>query len=111
MFNINIGDFVEVIEGNSVLYIIDCEVNDFNLFNFRYLIKYLEGNWMIRYFFVFFEYEFYCVVNKFVDDVGVVVSVLKCWGFVFLWFCYEKFVVLMFDLFVGYLKVEWDVVV
>lgn len=53
MLNINIGDLAEAISGNKTLHTLDCEGNDFNLSNFRHLIKHLEDNSTIRYFSAF----------------------------------------------------------
>jgi hypothetical protein len=44
MLNINIGDLAEAISGNKTLRTLDCEGNDFNLSNFRHLVKHLEDN-------------------------------------------------------------------
>src|SRR5687767_6679412 len=111
MLNINIGDLAEAIEGNSVLHTIDCEANDFNLSNFRHLIKHLEGNRTIRYFSAFSEHELHRVVNKSVDDAGAAVSVPKRRGSVLSRLRHEKPAAPTPDPLVGHLKAEWDVAV
>lgn len=70
MLNINIGDLAEAISGNKTLHTLDCESNDFNLSNFRHLVKHLEDNTTIRYFSAFSEQELARSVRKSVDVVG-----------------------------------------
>lgn len=70
MLNINIGDLAEAISGNKTLHTLDCEGNDFNLSNFRHLVKHLEDNKTIRYFSAFSEKELAQSIRKSLDPVG-----------------------------------------
>lgn len=70
MLNINIGDLAEAISGNKTLHTLDCESNDFNLSNFRHLVKHLEDNTTIRYFSAFSEQELARSMRKTVDVAG-----------------------------------------
>jgi hypothetical protein len=72
MLDINIGDLAEAISGNKTLHTLDCESNDFNLSNFRHLVKHLEDNTTIRYFSAFSEQELARSVRKSVDVAGSV---------------------------------------
>lgn len=53
MLNVNIGDLAEAISGNKTLHTLDCEDNDFNLSNYRHLVKSLSDNMTIRHFSAF----------------------------------------------------------
>lgn len=68
MLNINIGDLAEAITANKTLHTLDCEGNDFNLSNFRHLIKHLDDNLSIRYFSAFSDDELSRTVQKTVDN-------------------------------------------
>ena len=70
MLNLNIGDLAEAIAGNKTLHTLDCESNDFNLSNFRHLIRHLEENMTIRYFSAFSERDLHQTVRKSVDSAG-----------------------------------------
>ncbi|POR37921.1 Uncharacterized protein TPAR_01874 [Tolypocladium paradoxum] len=70
MLNINIGDLAEAISGNKTLHTLDCEGNDFNLSNFRHLIKHLENNSTIRYFAAFSDHELTRTIRKSMQTAG-----------------------------------------
>ncbi|CAG9971837.1 unnamed protein product [Clonostachys byssicola] len=64
MLNINIGDLADAISGNKTLHTLDCEDNDFNLSNFRHLVRHLGDNCTIRKFSAFTPTELENVVKK-----------------------------------------------
>ena len=70
MLNINIGDLAEAISGNKTLHTLDCEDNEFNLSNFRHLIKHLDDNLTIRHFSAFSPYELERSVRRSVNTAG-----------------------------------------
>lgn len=111
MLNINIGDLAEAIAANNTLHTIDCEANDFNLSNFRHLIKHLEGNRTIQYFSAFSEQELQRVVNKSVDEAGAAMSLPKRRASVLSRLRHERPAAPTTDPLVGHLKAEWDVAV
>ena len=111
MLNINIGDLAEAIAGNNTLHTIDCEANDFNLSNFRHLIKHLEGNRTIRCFSAFSGEELRRAVNKSVDDAGAAMSVPRRRGSVLARLRHERPQPSPADPLIGQLKTEWDVAV
>ncbi|PHH77678.1 hypothetical protein CDD80_330 [Ophiocordyceps camponoti-rufipedis] len=57
MLNVNVGDLAEAISANKAMQTLDCEGNDFNLSNFRHLVKKLQGNSTVRRFSAFSEQE------------------------------------------------------
>lgn len=70
MLNINIGDLAEAISGNKTLHTLDCEDNDFNLSNYRHLIKHINDNLTIRHFSAFSPQELERSVRKSVTTPG-----------------------------------------
>ncbi|KYK57827.1 leucine rich repeat protein [Drechmeria coniospora] len=70
MLNINVGDLAEAISGNTTLHTLDCEANDFNLSNFRHIIKHLETNTTIRSFSAFSDAELSDTIRKSVRSTG-----------------------------------------
>lgn len=74
MLNINIGDLANAIAGNKTLHTIDCEGNDFNLSNFRHLVKSLESNTTIIQFSAFSQQDLVRSIQKSVDSAGPVVT-------------------------------------
>ena len=70
MLNINVGDLAEAISGNKKLHTLDCEDNDFNLSNYRHLIKHLGDNSTIRYFSIFSPQELERSVRRSVTTLG-----------------------------------------
>lgn len=68
MLNVNIGDLAEAISANRTLHTLDCEGNDFNLSNFRHLVRHLEENTTIRYFSAFSNRDLSCTIQKSVDN-------------------------------------------
>ncbi|KND95287.1 hypothetical protein TOPH_00485 [Tolypocladium ophioglossoides CBS 100239] len=70
MLNINIGDLAEAISGNRTLHTLDCEGNDFNLSNFRHLVKHLGDNSTIRFFSAFSDHELSRTIRKSMQTAG-----------------------------------------
>lgn len=77
MLNINIGDLAEAISGNKALHTLDCEGNDFNLSNFRHLIKHLEDSTTIRYFSAFSAQELSRAIRKSVETAGAPTPIMR----------------------------------
>jgi len=71
MLNVNIGDLAEAVGGNDTLHTLDCEDNDFNLSNFRHLVKYLESNTAIRHFSAFSPQELDRSMRKVASSVSI----------------------------------------
>jgi hypothetical protein len=68
MLNVNIGDLAEAISANKTLHSLDCEGNDFNLSNFRHLVRHLSDNTTIRYFSAFSDRDLAQTIQKSVDS-------------------------------------------
>lgn len=68
MLNLNIGDLAEAISANRTLHTLDCEGNDFNLSNFRHLVRHLEENTAIRYFSAFSDKDLTRTIQKSVNN-------------------------------------------
>ncbi|PFH61342.1 hypothetical protein XA68_17591 [Ophiocordyceps unilateralis] len=64
MLNVNIGDLAEAISANKAMLTLDCEGNDFNLSNFRHLIRKLQDNSTIRHFSAFSDQELSRTIRK-----------------------------------------------
>lgn len=70
MLNVNIGDLAEAISGNKTLHTLDCEDNDFNLSNYRHLVKSVSNNSTIRHFSAFSAQELARSVSKAVRNAN-----------------------------------------
>ena len=70
MLNFNIGDLAEAISCNKTLHTLDCEDNDFNLSNFRHLVKYIGKNMNIRHFSAFSAQELNRSVRKSIPSIN-----------------------------------------
>lgn len=68
MLNVNIGDLAEAISANRTLHTLDCEGNEFNLSNFRHLVRHLEENTTIRYFSAFSDRDLSRTIQRSVDS-------------------------------------------
>ncbi|CAM1505561.1 Fc.00g111980.m01.CDS01 [Cosmosporella sp. VM-42] len=68
MLNVNIGDLAEAITTNRTIHTLDCEGNDFNLSNFRHLVKHLQDNTTIRYFSAFSDRDLSKTIQKSVEN-------------------------------------------
>ncbi|KAF7558668.1 hypothetical protein G7046_g5497 [Stylonectria norvegica] len=68
MLNVNIGDLAEAISGNKALHTLDCEGNEFNLSNFRHLVRHLEDNTSIRHFSAFSDRDLAQTIQKSVNS-------------------------------------------
>ncbi|KAF4335127.1 NLRC3, partial [Fusarium beomiforme] len=68
MLNVNIGDLAEAISANKTLHSLDCEGNDFNLSNFRHLVRHLSDSTTIRYFSAFSDRDLAQTIQKSVDS-------------------------------------------
>ncbi|KAF5005852.1 hypothetical protein FDECE_7737 [Fusarium decemcellulare] len=68
MLNVNIGDLAEAISANKTLHSLDCEGNDFNLSNFRHLVRHLSDSTTIRYFSAFSDRDLNQTIQKSVDN-------------------------------------------
>ena len=77
MLNINIGDLAEAISGNKALHTLDCEGNDFNLSNFRHLIRHLQDNTTIRHFSAFSPHELSRAIRKSVQSAGTAAPMMR----------------------------------
>lgn len=77
MLNINIGDLAEAISGNKALHTLDCEGNDFNLSNFRHLIRHLGENMTIRHFSAFSDQELSRAIRKSVQSAGTAAPIAR----------------------------------
>lgn len=70
MLNVNIGDLAEAISGNKTLHTLDCEDNDFNLSNYRHLVKSVNDNTTIRHFSAFSPPELEKSMRKTIPTPG-----------------------------------------
>jgi hypothetical protein len=70
MLNVNIGDLAQAISGNKTLHTLDCEDNDFNLSNYRHLVKSLTDNTTIRHFSAFSPPELEKSMRKTIPTPG-----------------------------------------
>ncbi|KAM5351530.1 hypothetical protein ACJ41O_004253 [Fusarium nematophilum] len=68
MLNVNIGDLAEAISANKTLHSLDCEGNDFNLSNFRHLVRHLSDSTTIRYFSAFSDRDLTQTIQRSVDS-------------------------------------------
>ncbi|KAM0204621.1 hypothetical protein ACHAPI_000388 [Fusarium lateritium] len=74
MLNVNIGDLAEAISANKTLHSLDCEGNDFNLSNFRHLVRHLKDSTTIRYFSPFSDRDLAQTIQKSVDGAVATAS-------------------------------------
>lgn len=74
MLNMNIGDLAEAISANKTLHSLDCEGNDFNISNFRHLVKHLGDNTTIRYFSAFSDRDLTQAIERSVDNASTTTS-------------------------------------
>ncbi|KAJ6446376.1 leucine rich repeat protein [Purpureocillium lavendulum] len=77
MLNFNIGDLAEAISGNKALHTLDCEGNDFNLSNFRHLIKHLDDSTTIQYFSAFSAHELSRAIRKSVETASAAAPIMR----------------------------------
>lgn len=70
MLNLNIGDLAGALSGNSSLRTLDCEYNDFDLKNYKELIKCMADNKTVRFMSAFAEHEQETAVHKSLEAIA-----------------------------------------
>ncbi|PHH76024.1 hypothetical protein CDD82_4165 [Ophiocordyceps australis] len=109
MLNINIGDLAEAMSGNKTMRTLDCEGNDFNLSNFKHIIKHLEDNETICFLSMFSESELACAINKSIQTASTASPMRR--ASVLSRFRHDKSVAETGKFLVQQLQDEWDAAV
>lgn len=70
MLNLNVGDIADAITENKTMRTLDCEFNDFNLSNYRHLIKSMKENTRIQLLSAFAAHELQDTIQRSVDNAA-----------------------------------------